>query len=220
MLRGAVLVCSVLFAGCASAPTLPEGTGRGIIAFDPAPPAGAKVWDRPTLRVGDRFVLLRGGTAKKRFEITEAGEQGYTLLDENEVRLKRDRDLGNLGEWPKEGDAALHLLSPVDARYHWPLWVGKRWRCEFCDRTRGGSALVIEASYEVEAVDTIRVPAGTFEALRILRTARLKSEGATFIDRTIAIWYAPEIGLEVRQLLAESSVELVEWTRGQVTSRS
>lgn len=221
MARAASLPFVLLLAGCTGSPALPEGKGRGIIAFDPTPPPGAKTWERPQLRVGDRFGLLRGGVAKKHLTITEATATGYTFLDDGGVRLKRDLDLGNLGEWPKDSEDPLHLVSPVDVRYHWPLWVGKRWRVEFCDRTRGGSALRIVASYEVEAADTIRVPAGTFETLRIVRTARLEAEGETFIDRTSAIWYSPDVGLEVRQLLAESSIELVEWTRGAaVTSRS
>jgi hypothetical protein len=57
------------------------------------------------------------------------------------------------------------------------------------------------------------VPGGTFEALRILRTSRLVLDGPDkFLDRDSVIWYAPAIGIEVRQLLDETRVELLEWS--------
>jgi hypothetical protein len=201
-------------AACQSTPPLPEGTGRGVIAFDPAPPAGAQVWQRPEWRVGDQFTLIRGGQAKRTFTVSEAGPTGYTLADEDGLRMRRDADLGNLGDWPKEGDEALHVLSPVDTRFHWPLWVGKKWRCEFVDAARGGTALPLQVGYEVEDLDTITVAAGTFSALRIVRTSRLMLEGSRFLDRSMIVWYAPEIGLEVRQVIGESFVDLVEWKSG------
>ena len=197
---------------------MPEGEGRGVVVADPEPPAGAQVWQRPEWRVGDAFVLLRGAQARLRFTVAEAGPTGYLLVSDDGNRMRRDLDLGILGEWAADGDEATRLLSPVDTRCHWPLWVGKKWRCEFVERSRGGPALPLQVGYEVEGLDTITVAGGTFSALRIVRTARLMIEGQRFLDRSSVIWYAPEPGLEVRQLIGESMIELVEWTRAPVTS--
>lgn len=203
-----------LFCACASSPPLPDGGGPGIVAFDPTPPEGARLWDKPTWRVGDRFTLLRGGQQRIEFTVTASENGVYTLTDGNGMRMRRGHDLSNLGEWGKDGEEALHELTPADTRFHWPLWVGKRWRCQYSDRTAGGAALPIETGYEVEDLDTVVTPAGTFSALRVVRTSRLQIEGG-FLDRVSVVWYAPEPGLEVRQVLGDTAVELLAWVRAE-----
>jgi len=203
----------LLLASCASSPSLPDGAGQGLIAFDTAAPASTQVWNAPKWSVGDHFTLLRGGQARIEFTVTEATEDGYTLVDAHGNRMRRGTDLSNIGEWPPEGEEPRHVLSPPDVRFHWPLWVGKHWRCQYSDRTAGGQALPIETSYEVEDFDTISTPAGTFDALRILRTSRLKLDQGRYLDRVMLVWYAPDIGLEVRQVFGDTSVELIEWKK-------
>jgi hypothetical protein len=183
----------LLLAACTSTPELPPGGGAGLVAFDTAPPTDTQVWQPPGWRVGDRFALLRGGRARLQFTVAAAGAGGYELVDAQGGRLRRGPDLSNLGEWPAEGEQAVHELTPADVRYHWPLWIGKRWRCQYSDRTAGGPSLPIESAYEVEDLDTVITPGGTFRALRILRR------------------YAPDIGHEVRQVFGDTSVEMVEW---------
>lgn len=210
-LPSVLLAVALSLAACvgASLPASVPDAGAGIVAFDPTPPHGAATWERPTWNVGDRIVLIRGGRSRVELEVAAAGEEGYTLRDPQGRLLRRDRDLGNIGEWPGEGQDGRTFL-PVDSRYHWPLWVGKRWRCQFVDRDPSGFAVLIEAGYEVEGMDRISTPAGTFDALRIVRTARVKSDG-NWLDRTLFVWYAPAIGLEVRQTMGETALELVEW---------
>ncbi len=202
-----------LLCGCSSVPPLPDGGGPGIVAFDPVPPEGAKTWGPPSWQVGDRFALLRGGQQRIDLTVTASENGSYTLTDASGNRMRRGHDLSNLGEWGREGDQALHELTPADVRFHWPVWIGKRWRCQYSDRTAGGAALPIETGYEVEDLDTVVTPGGTFSALRIVRTSRLKLEGGGFLDRVSVVWYAPELGLEVRQILGDTSVELLEWVR-------
>lgn len=185
----------------------------GLQSFDAEPPAGAKTWERPTWRIGDRFVLQRGEAMKGEFKLIAITDDAYVLDTGSGVQLRRDRDLGNLGEWTPAGEP-LHRLQPVDARFHWPLWVGKRWTCEFLDRAKNGD-LRLQASYHVEGIDAITVPAGTFEALRIVRRVKLVGTPDDYLERAQILWYAPAIGSEVRQLVAETLVELVEFTAGK-----
>jgi hypothetical protein len=208
----AALLALVLSA-CASTPPMPEGTGPGLIAFDAAVPASSQLWQQPEWRVGDTFSLRRGGKTRIDFRVAAVDDQGYLLVDGKGNRLRRGLDLSNVGEWAPEGDDPLHVLSPPDVRFHWPLWLGKKWRCRYADRTAGGAALPIETAYEVEDLDTVTTPAGTFSALRILRTSRLLIDDQSFLERVMVVWYAPDIGLEVRQILGDTSVELVEWAR-------
>ncbi|MBP8299906.1 MAG: hypothetical protein KA020_06090, partial [Planctomycetes bacterium] len=72
----------------------------------------------------------------------------------------------------------------------------------------------IEATYVVEALDTVVVPAGTFPALRIVRRTALLGTKEQFLDRTLVLWYAPSIGYDVRQIQDSTTFELLDWTRG------
>ena len=212
MKRAAPFVFAAVAAcGAAPSPAMPEGMGRGLLSADSEPPAGAVTYERPTWQQGQTFVLVRGDVVGARFLIESIDEGGYVVRGPGGVRLRRDLDLGNLGEWAPEGDAPLHLLSPVDVRFHWPLWVGKQWSCEFVDRAPGGEPLTMVASYEVEDLDTVTVRAGTFPALRVVRTLQLPAAGDRVMTRTQLVWYAPSIGAEVRQILGDTEVELVEW---------
>lgn len=212
-LRLFALVAAISFAGCSGAPaTLPEGMGRGLLHADAEPPAGVVTYARPDWRAGDAFTLVRGEVLTAKFTIETIDGRGYVVRGPGGMRLRRDLDLGNLGDWEPEGEEPLHLLSPRDVRFHWPLWVGKKWSCEFVDRARGGAAMKLQAEYEVEDLDTVKVPAGTFAALRIVRTLRLVDSDPV-LTRTQVIWYAPSIGAEVRQIVADTEIELVEWRR-------
>jgi hypothetical protein len=189
---------------------LPPGEGAGLLAFDPAPPAGTRTWQMPRLAVGDCFVLLRGGRQRIELRVADCDEDGYTIVDASGKVLRRGLDLANIGEFDPATGTGVHLLTPPDVRYHWPLWVGKRWRCAFVDRTVGRSAVPIEAEYLVEALDRIETAAGSFPALRIVRRSR-RSDGDSYLERVAFTWYSPEVGHEVRQVFGDTSVELVDW---------
>jgi hypothetical protein len=187
-----VLTFAAAFAGCGSAPppALPDGMGRGLLQADTEPPAGATTYERPDWLVGQSFVLVRGDVAGVQFFVESVDATGYWLRSSSGVHLRRDRDLGNLGEW-ENGE-------PV-----------------FVDRAPGDPPLTMLASYEVEDLDTVTVRAGTFEALRIVRTLQLPAAGDRVMSRTQVVWYAPSIGAEVRQILGDTEVELVEWRAPQ-----
>lgn len=212
----AVVLSMLAATACQGAPAtaMPEGEGRGLVASDDTPPPGATTYERPTWHEGDRFTLLRGERVAGTFAVVAIDEQGYVLDYDGQVHMRRDLDLGNLGEWTTDGKAPRHLLTPVDVRYRWPLWVGKRWSCEFVDRLVDGPAMSMQARYEVEDLDTVTVPAGTFAALRIVRSLRRLDLPDATPTRTQIVWYAPAVGLEVRQLLGDSVVDLVSLERG------
>lgn len=216
-MRCAILLPVLLaLVGCSSAPeqVMPEGLGEGIIAFDAEPPTGAQLVHPPAWREGDSFVLLRGGKLRLPLRVTRSDASGYELADSSGGRIVRDRELAILGEGPAGGEL-LHALAPRDARYHWPLWVGKKWKQRYVDKTVGGEAFPLEVQSEVEARERVTVAAGTFDCLRIRRTAKLLLQGE-FYDRTTYVWYAPDPGFEVRQLLGETEIELTEWQRAPI----
>lgn len=200
--------------GCASR-ELAEGSGRGLLAWDREPPPGTETYPRPVLRPGDRFLFRRGGDYRLAWSVAEAGAEGY-VLEEEETGLRHllDPDLGDLGEERPGDPDATTRLDPADHAFHWPLWVGKRWRCHFLWKEPGRPALPLLADYYCDAMETVRVPAGTFQALRIWRRTRVAMRG-DFVERVTLTWYAPEVGYIVRRLDDGILLELQEVHRQQ-----
>ena len=219
-LLAAALLCGLLTAcsvgsGARAAGAEVEPVGRGVVRVSAEAPADAEVWQRPLWRVGDQFTLVRGDRMTGTFTVRSNDGGVYVIDMGNGSLLRRDQDLGNLGHWRDSEEEAERAMLPADARYHWPLWVGKQWTCDFVDRARTGKPLRMSASYEVEAIDHVNVPAGSYEALRISRRLRLVDGRADVLTRAQMIWYAPDAGLEVRQLIGDTLVELVSYKRGQ-----
>ena len=210
--RAGLLLLTALASACGTAKTLPPGNGPGLIAFDAEVPAGAILWQRPEWQVGDSFTLLRGGKQRVTFQVTETGDAGYRLVDAFGNAQLRGLDLSILGEVASGGVELTHALTPADVRFHWPLWIGKSWTCRYADRTADGPSLPIETVYVVEDLDRVSTPAGVFDALRIVRRAR-RCDSDQFVDRCNVIWYAPEVGHELRQALGDILVELVAFER-------
>lgn len=207
-------VAGLLLASCRS---VPQNTlsgvlaGRGLLSVSEDPPAGAQTWLRPTWHVGDSFSMVRGEHMRGTFSV-RAIQGGTYVIDMGNGRLvHRDKELGALGEWSADTGVAQRVLRPADVRYHWPLWVGKRWECEFVDQARDGQPMLMNVSYEVEDVDRVEVIAGSYDTLRIRRTLRRVDGGVQFLTRTQMVWFAPNPGIEVRQLLGDTMVELAEF---------
>lgn len=205
-----VSALSLLLSACVSG-GIPEGEGQGILAVDAAPPPGVETFARPQWHTGDRIVFLRGGVARDTFMV-EAGADGYRMVDEEtgSVVLK-DLNLADVGA-EMIGDSEPRAVNvPGDARFHWPLWLGKSWTIHFVQK-QAGQVIPLIASYRVEAEETVTVPAGTFRTLRILRTIRPATEEPVWPQQSLH-WYAPEIGLEVRSLVRSLLFELDEYQK-------
>ena len=195
---------ALLLAGCTTAPELPPGAG--LRAADRRPPPGAEAYYAPQWSVGDELVYRRGQRIEVSYVVQREGE-GWALHDpRTETALVLDGDLAQLGVRPSDGDEFEVRFDPFDPSYAWPLWVGKRWTGEYVRREAGGSEVPVLARYEIDGREEVRVPAGTFECLRIWRRDSVDLPG-NFVERTTVDWYAPEVGYVVRRL--EGGLETV-----------
>ena len=76
----------------------------------------------------------------------------------------------------------------------WPLTVGKAWEQRFTEeRPRDRQTLELTRSCRVEAVESITVPAGTFQAVGIVC---LNSRTGAVVYRR---WYAPDVKNMIRE---------------------
>ena len=191
---------------------LPDGQGLGVTSFDSEAPAGARTWTAPDLDVGQYFVFLNADVDRLAFQVTQKSDDGYVMTSEAGEVLHLTRELGDVRrELPNEASGVL-VKDPPDIAYHWPLWAGKRWSCHYLRKVPGLPAQAIALSYQCDAVETIEVPAGRFECLRIWRKAGIATEEAG-ARLTSVLWYAPEVGFWVRRLRGGMLTELVEYSR-------
>ncbi|MBI5852132.1 MAG: hypothetical protein HZB39_14050 [Planctomycetes bacterium] len=196
----------VALGACGSAPTALPG-GPGLVSFDREAPEGAATFARPEWKVGDRFVYRHGGEQRVAVRVVAVDEREIALVDEVlGIRNVVDRDFGYLRLEEPDGGIVTRW-DPVDARFSWPLWAGKRWACRYVLREHGGAELPVLAEYHCDALESVTVPAGSFEALRIWRRSRPLLEG-DWLDRCDLFWYAPAIGQVVRRLEATVLTEL------------
>ena len=208
-------VCLLLLAACAG-PGSAEGghelRGEGLVSVDAQPPPGVELFPRPEWRPGDRFVYRNGDVLRLRRRVAVRPEGGFELLDEDGPgALELDADLGELGQRDSAGEAGIRF-DPVDARFAWPLWVGKRWTSHHVRRAPGEPPLPLLVHYHCDAIETVEVPAGTFRCLRIWRTASVAAKGE-YVDRVSLHWYAPEVGWLARRLSDSLLLELDDWQR-------
>jgi len=94
-------------------------------------------------------------------------------------------------------------ITPDTMEYSWPLKVGKKWHQSYMmlveSRGQGGkrelkeNKITVNATYEVVGVEKVKVPAGEFEALKIVRK----------VDDVIAeeCWYSPEVNWFVKKVV-------------------
>jgi hypothetical protein len=143
---------------------------------------------RPAWRVGDRWLhawtsgATKGVKTSEVLGVREVGGVQYNVLHVGTAHLYYTSDL----HW-----AASIVESRVVARaippqpwFNWPLEVGKRWQYQgvYQDPDRKNQ---MRDSYRVVGVERVDVPAGAFQAMKIVREV-----GSSIVDQ---YWYAPDV---------------------------
>jgi hypothetical protein len=201
-------------AGC-SAPSLSEGSGEGLFAFDRRPPEGAAVWERPQWLAGDRFVYRRGDHITVALRVVEAGSDGYALTEEaTGLRLLLTPDLAETERRSPIDPSLQRVKAPANFELSWPLWVGKRWGCHYLDKKPGVEPEPLRVLHHCEAEETIETSFGAkLRCLRIVRTERLEIPGRQFLSRCVVLHYSPEIGWFARRIEDSVLTEIESWHR-------
>ena len=180
-------------------------------------PALAQKAERPEVKVGDRWQFVRYYSVASTkpnltWEINSVTETEI-LATENGEPLRMTPDL-NVVDSPERKQSTPKALS-------FPLEVGKRWQyaTDWLFKPKGSrGSLVVDV--EVVAHERIAVPAGEFEAFKLISkgslsgTSPINSQYDAVITTTY--WYAAAPRAIVKSVthnpyLAESTVELVAY---------
>ena len=94
-----------------------------------------------------------------------------------------------MGKWSHKNKEWTRRATPHIGNKLFPLWAGKVFTSPFSYESKSGRSAQIKSLVTVEGWETVTVPAGTFETLRIFQ------EGPNF---SVTYWYAPKIGMDVK----------------------
>jgi hypothetical protein len=155
--------------------------------------------DAPDIKVGDRWVYNEIDLYKK--EKTGTMTLQVVSKSRDEVRATVTTASGTRedvfdGEWNsriRDG----RTYTPFYPSYAFPLEVGKTWTAKvtYPNRTRDGENRV-ETTGIVVGWESITVPAGTFNALKIRHDGRWQNVRTLKTNSgisTTTIWYVPEV---------------------------
>lgn len=194
-----------LFAGTIGLLVLAACATPGGSPGPAAPAPDYRVGDRWVYRVEDGFRMRV--TWEETHTVTTATPQGMSLTVVAKGPSIDDR---RTETWSAPGivlagavfDNETRRFEPPLERFKFPLAGGERWSQRMRDanhdsRPYGG----IDRSVSVGGYERITTPAGTFDAIKMHVYMRLDDE--TFwrwpTDCTYVLWYAPSVGMTVRE---------------------
>lgn len=187
-----------------------------IFAAAAARPIAGQQFDAPRWKSGDRWEYSQTGrfgegvTTWSR-EVLNANANG-TLLVQTQSGGKMVFDV-NGNSIDRRG------ASYTWKRFEFPMYVGRRWSY---DRQTAGvnSQGHEEGAYEVERVETITVPAGTFECMRVQGTTYGNWDSALSLSKgwnnsitKTTYWYCPEVGWAAKWIIESQAYKSAPWDR-------
>jgi hypothetical protein len=175
--------------------------------------------DAPKVHIDDSWQYrntneLTGEVANEfTYKIADLREQGMiTLLRNKGASVVNQRNFTL--EW-NPLDAGSTRFEPYFPNYQFPMKVGKTWQQNFRVITANGAQFAASLSARVTVGEVVKVPAGEFDALRIVyETKFVPADPAGKIQLgKVTSWYAPAVNNYVRRE-AETTVD------GQVRSKN
>ena len=169
--------------------------------------------DRPEVKVGDSWVMQNSNprTGEKRPEVTltvkEVTADNIVLESGTGNRLTFNRDW-NIIE-TKSGDTVTFSAKPNSTFYQFPLEVGKTWEAQW-ETTSTQQTTRWQGKTQVEGVETVTVPAGTFQAFKLrfegFYNGYAKLGGGSWTGtRKETRWYSPDAKRVVKSEWEERS---------------
>jgi hypothetical protein len=153
--------------------------------------------DSPALKVGDTWVVQSsdGRTGEKkpdlRLTVTEVTADNI-IMESGKTRRTFTRDW-NIVEI-KSGETVTFSAKPNWTFYQFPLEVGKKWESQW-ETTDSRQTIRWQGKSQVEAVESVTVPAGTFQAFKIrfegTSNGQVQGYGWTGF-RKETVWYSPD----------------------------
>ena len=173
------------------------GLASGVGVAQTTPPEGAVVFDAPPAPLpGTTFYYRndRGRTTRKITKDTSPfnGRAAYRMSQSGRSIIRVwDAETHNLlGVTNRSGKKVIRYYTPHESEFNWPLWVGKKSHTSFTQVVSGKGERRKTGVVTVEAMETLKIPAGTFETMRL----RVEVRGW----KPLTVWRARDIPVFVK----------------------
>ena len=174
-------------------------------SFGLAVSAAAETADAPDLHVGDRWSWQHSNLMSMERDFTKIEDVVEIGDKEFRTRIRVKGTAGNAYLTYASGwvllDTGSERYQPGVVRYAFPLSVGKKWNDTF-DRSllNSGRHGKFEYSAEVVAMEKVTVPAGTFDAYKIIfQFFAVGTDADANVATTKEVhWYAPVIKNDIK----------------------
>jgi adenylate cyclase len=179
------------------------------------PPTGEEIAEAEFPSVGTKYtykIVTEKDSYKRSFVVIEDGlfegreVHRVSILGRNQMIIY-DKESKNWIGVIFDGEFDKYAKPHADL-YRFPLFVGKKYKSEYFLNSKGWSGN-ISRTVVVKSFENVTVPAGTFEAFKII--AKRKGVKDTY-------WYSPKLRLHPKRitmhhLAGESTRELIQYTK-------
>jgi hypothetical protein len=168
-----------------------------FIAATPAQPQSDV--PRPQVKAGDTWVYrrtdrLQDHQAILKLQVTFANDKVIHVVQTNQAGDK-ENDATATAEWNTVASARDGAFTPDTGLLHFPLRPGNRWSSSYTVKfPRQDYDARHERTVTVVGWEGVRVPAGTFRALKVVSEGTVqRSDRPRPGEVTEIVWYVPEV---------------------------
>lgn len=171
------------------------------------PAAATRQATTPALRVGDSWVtdVVDHQDARLNYRserIVQSIDGGRVVTSVRTLKNNYTRTIEYDGQW---GVLAIRLANGATTTYapalpylQFPVSPGQRWQARIAETRADGTQRVHEVRAVVEEWESVSVPAGQFDALRIVLNDDISEGGVLVSQGQDVSWYVPEVRRSVK----------------------
>jgi len=174
--------------------------GPSIQAQQGAPLPGEPAANSPQMTAGDQWVLNTTGGLRFHSVIDVKSNGAFVVEVKNKEGVilwhrYHDKDYRVLKTNYLTPVEKAKLEAPWEKVLNFPLFIGKKWEDEYRGTGADDTPRIYRNSYEVEKIEMVDTPVGTFSAFKIHRNF-----SATGIKKNQDqyYWYAPEVKIVIK----------------------
>ncbi len=174
----------------------------GLLRAQEAPPPGSRLVNKPDLRMGDSWVFHYPYSQRKETRTIKNIKDNliHVTAPQNDCRMTT---FTYTLEWAQVEVCGFTsprrpgpiTFDPPQQFMPFPVWPGKQWSIKY---TIWPGSVTYYAEGKAIGWETITVPAGTFEALKIEVTITARGQP---LPRSM--WYAPEVNNFIKAVVVE-----------------
>lgn len=185
----------------------PETRPPAAVAPQNAPHAAPRQAVAPALRVGDRWVtdVVDHQDARLNYRserIVQSIDGGTVVTSVRTLKSNYTRTVEYDGQWrllaARLPNGATTTFAPALPYLQFPMSPGQRWQARVVETKADGTQRVHEVRAIAEGWDRVTVPAGQFDALRIVLNDDASEGGVLVSQGQDVSWYVPEVRRSVK----------------------